>query len=178
MLNILIRLAVMGSMIVLAVNVVRTWVHALRAPRKAIVAPPEDRVAFRAGEMVEHAMKRLTAMEVAVARLEDAEMWAATEGYAAEVRRLTAAVMADPQHYRRAKRHLGQILFASEQAVKHFVRHYGAMRDAGTRARFLGIMGELEAEFARAAGRYAEAGAAELEVEAEVLRDLLKRHRL
>lgn len=178
MLNILVRLAVMGSVIVLALNVVRTWFHALRSPRKAIIAAPEDRIAFRAGEMVEQAVHRVTSMEMAVAQLNDAQVWTALEGFAEAVRRLTAAVMAEPAYYKRAKRHLGQILFAAEQAVRHFARHYSAMQDPSMRQRFLDLASELEAEFDRAAMRYAEAGAADLEVETEVLRDLLKRHRL
>lgn len=176
MVNVILRLAMLGSMALLSWNVLRYWLGALREPKK-IAAPPEDRAALRAREMAGQATRRLTAMQVAVAELNDSEMWEAMRRFSGEVERLVAAMLADPGRHARAKRHLGQLLYAAEPAVKHFARHWRATKDPAVKAHFLEIAGELTAEFGRAADDYAGAGAADLKLEAEVLSDLMKRLR-
>lgn len=173
--NLVIRLALMGGTLLVFWNVTRVWLRALGQPRKTLATSPEDRTGRRAREMAEAATKWLTDMRVEVAALDDAEMWAATEGFAAAVERLIAAMLADPGRYRKARRLLGQVLYAAEQAVRHFARHQRANRDATARRRFLELARELEAAYSRAADDYARAGAAELAIEADVLRELLRR---
>jgi hypothetical protein len=178
MINVFLRLAVFSGMIVLSFGVLRTWWHALRAPRKALSVSPETRAEFQAREMAEAATRWVTAMEVAIAELGDPELWGAMERFSKSIGRLTAAVLADPVRYRRGRRYLGQILVAAEQAVLHFARHYRATGDDDTRERFLELTGELAQEYDRAAKEYAGAGADDLAIETEVLRELLRRHRL
>lgn len=172
------RLALMASAVLVTWNFLRIWIGALTAPKRAPELPPANPSEIAARALAEEATRHVTGIEVAIAGLSDEELWTATETFTAAVNRLRDAMLADPGHYRRAKRHLGQILIAAEQTVKHFARHYAATPDPGTRRRFLDLLGELTEAFDRAATRYAGAGAAELEAEAEALKELLRRDRL
>ena len=171
------RLALMASALLVAWNFARAWLGTLSAPKKTPELPSESPSEIAARVMAEEATRHVTAIEVAIAGLADAELWAATEGFTGAVNRLKAAMLAEPAHYRRAKRHFGQILIAAEQTAKHFARHYAATPDPGTRRRFIALLGELTEAFDRAAGHSASQGAAELEVEAEALKELLRRAR-
>ena len=171
------RLALMASALLVAWNFARAWLGVLSAPKKRPELPPESPAEIAARVMAEEATRHVTAIEVAIAGLADTELWAATERFTGAVSRLKDAMLAEPAHYRRAKRHLGQILIAAEQTAKHFARHYSATPDPGTRRRFLELLGDLGEAFDRAAGHYASAGAAELQAEAEALKELLRRTR-
>ncbi|MGI9388423.1 MAG: hypothetical protein ACR2O1_00065 [Boseongicola sp.] len=128
--------------------------------------------------MAEEATRHVTAIEVAVAGLSDKELWNAIALFTESVGQLKAAMLAEPDYYKRAKRHLGQILIATEQMAKHFARHQAATPDSATRQQFLELVAELTEAFNRAATQYAKSGAAELQVEAETLKELLRRNRL
>lgn len=171
------RLALLASTLMVAWNVARLWIGALGAPKRAAALPERSPGEIAARAMAEEATRHVTAIEVAIAGLADGELWQAVEGFSGAVNRLKAALLAEPTHYRRAKRHLGQILIATEQMAKHFARHYTATPDPGTRRSFLDLMAELTLAYERATRSYAEAGAAALEVEAETLKELLRRHR-
>ena len=171
------RLALLASTLIVAWNFARAWVGMLRGPGKTAELPAESPSEIAARVMAEEATRHTTAIEVAIAGLSDQELWQATEAFTAAVGRLKAAMLADPAHYRRAKRHLGQILIAAEQTAKHFARHYAATPDPGTRRQFLSLAQDLTEAYDRAARSYAEAGAAELEIEAETLKELLRRGR-
>lgn len=176
--SLLFRLALMASTLILAWNFARAWIAVLRAPKRNPELPPETPAEIAARVLAEEATRHVTAIEVAIAGLADHELWEATEHFSEAVGRLKAAMLAEPAHYRRAKRHLGQILIAAEHTAKHFARHYAATPDPGTRRQFLELASELAEAFDRAAVQYAKAGAAELEVEAETLKELLRRNRL
>lgn len=171
------RLALMASAFLVAWNFARAWLGTLGAPKAQPELPPAGHAEIAARVMAEEATRHVTAIEVAIAGLADEELWTATEGFTGAVNRLKDAMLADPDYYKRAKRHLGQILIAAEQTAKHFARHYAATPDPGTRRRFMELLGDLKDAFDRAAGHYASAGAAELELEAETLKELLRRSR-
>ena len=171
------RLALMASAMLVAWNFARVWLGTLSAPKRNPELPPASPSEIAAQVMAEEATRHVTAIEVAIAGLADQELWTATEAFTASVNRLKAAMLAEPAYHRRAKRHLGQILIATEQTAKHFARHYAATPDPGTRRRFLDLLEELTEAFGRAVSHYADAGAAELELEAETLKELLKRSR-
>ena len=171
------RLALLASSIFVAWNFARAWIAVLRAPKKKAALPKDSPQDIAAKVLVQEATRHVVAIEVAIAGLSDAELWGETEKFTDAVKKLSAAVLANPKHYRRAKRHLGQILIGAEQTARHFARHYSATPDPGTRRRFLALLGELSDAFVRAVTAYASAGAAELEVEAETLRELLRRNR-
>lgn len=175
MIPLLVRLAVIGSALVVAANVVLTWFRVLTGPRKAKAIeaelPPSP-----ARDMVEEATTRMNAIQVTVAQLKDPEMWQATAAFAQAVERLNAAVMSDPDRYRTARRYLGQILPAAEEAITKFAALY---RTTGpdVKAPFLELAAELTTAYDQAATDYMETTAAEVLVEAEVLRELLDRAR-
>lgn len=171
------RLALMASALLVAWNFLRVWIGSLSAPKRAPELPPAGPGEIAAQVLAEEATRHITGIEVAIAGLADEELWVATEGLAAAVGRLRDAMLAEPGYYKRAKRHLGQILIAAEQTAKHFARHYAATPDPGTRRRFMDLLAELTEAFDRAAQHYASAGAAELELEAETLKELLRRGR-
>ena len=164
-----------GSALVVAVNVIITWMRALAGPRKpkAIEAeiPPSP-----ARDMVEESTKHLNAILVKVAELKDAEMWHAATRFEEAVGRLNTAVLSDPDRYRSARRYLGQILPAADEAVTKFAALY---RTTGPEVKpsFLELVDELTVGFDQAAKDYMKATEAELLVEADVLRELLDRAR-
>lgn len=176
MLGLLVRLAVLGSAFVVMWNVIGTWVRALAAPKKAPVLPPAAPPS-PARDMVEEATRQLNAIEVDVARLKDPEMWAATRRFVDAVGRLNQAVLSDPDRYRLARRYLGQILPAAEEATSKFAALYQTTGEASAKEPFLELAAELTAAYEQAARDYMEATAAEVLVEAEVLRELLDRAR-
>ncbi|NND20383.1 MAG: hypothetical protein HKN98_17580 [Silicimonas sp.] len=171
------RLALLASSLIVAWNFARIWIGALGAPKKAPELPAPSHADIAARALAEEATRHVTAIEVAIAHLSDQELWDATAGFTAAVNRLEAALLAEPSNYRRAKRHLGQILIATEQMAKHFARHYAATPNPGTRRQFLDLMRALTEAYGRATTSYAEAGATALEVEAETLKELLRRYR-
>lgn len=171
------RLALMASTLIVAWNFARVWIGSLKAPRKAEPLPPLSREEIAARVMAEEAVRHTTAIEVAIAKLSDEELWQATAAFTTSVEKLKEAVLAEPAFYRRAKRHLGQFLIAAEQASKHFARHYAAHPDPGTRRQYMSLAQDLTDAYERATQRYAEAGAQQLEIEAETLKELLNRHR-
>lgn len=172
------RLALMASALIVAWNFARAWIGTLAPPTRRAELPPETPTEIAARVLAQEATRHETAIEVAIAGLSDGELWEATEVFIASVDRLKAAMIAEPAGYKRAKRHLGQILIAAEQTARHFARHYAATPDPGTRRQFLDLLAELTAAFDRAAERYSKVGAAALEVEAETLKELLRRSRL
>lgn len=172
------RLALLASTVIVMWNFARAWVGVLRAPKERPALPAATNSEIAARVMAEEATRHVTAIEVAIAGLSDADLWQATSGFTEAVGRLKAAVLAEPDHYKRAKRHLKQILIAAEQTAKHFARHYAATPDPGTRRQFIALLGDLTEAYDRATSRYAEAGAVELEIEAETLKELLRRNRL
>lgn len=171
----LIRLAVLGSMLLIAFNVFAGWWR-LRGVRKRAQpvrsATPEEE---KAREMAEAATRRATAIRVAAARLGDREMWQAAERVAAAVDALVRAVMAAPERNRQARRYLGQILPAAAEAVQDFAKLYRAGRNPAIRREYLELTGELASAFEAASAQYLGAKTDEVLIEAEVLRDLLER---
>lgn len=172
------RLALLASTIIVMLNFARAWIAVLRGPKRPPEIPAESHAEIAARVMAEEATRHIMAIEVAVAGLADADLWQATEAFSGAVNRLKAAMLAEPDHYRRAKRHLGQILIAAEHTARHFARHYAATPNPGTRRQFMELLEELTLAYDRATEHYASAGAAALELEAETLKELLKRSRL
>ncbi|MGI9395147.1 MAG: hypothetical protein ACR2OY_10920 [Boseongicola sp.] len=172
------RLALMGSALIVMWNFARVWIGALRGTKKNPVLQSQTHAEIAAWVMAEEATRHVTAIEVAIAGLGDEELWQSAELFTEAVGRLKAAMLAEPDYYKRAKRHLGQILIATEQTTKHFARHQAATPDRGTRQQFQDLVAELTDAFDRAAVQYAKSGAAELQVEAETLKELLRRNRL
>jgi hypothetical protein len=172
------RLALLASTIIVMLNFARAWIAVLRGPKRHPEVAAESHAEIAARIMAGEATRHVTAIEVAVAGLADADLWHATEAFSGAVNALKAAMLAEPDHYRRAKRHLGQILIAAEQTTRHFARHYGATPNPGTRRQFMELLEALTEAYGRATEHYASAGATELELEAETLKELLKRNRL
>ncbi len=172
------RLALLASTLVVAWNFARAWIGVLTAPRKAPQISSENHAEIAARVMAEEATRHVTAIELSIAGLADEDLWRATAEFTAAVGRLKFAMLAEPGYYKRAKRHLSQILIGAEQVAKHFARHYSATPDPGTRKQYLALAGELAEAYDRATLQYASAGAADLEIEAETLKELLRRNRL
>ncbi len=173
--SLIFRLAMMGGAMLVMWNVVVTFARALRHPAKTIALPPETRDEAAARDMVERALSRVTAIEIAIASLKDEDLWTATEAMADAVSRLTRAVLGDPPRYRRARRHLGQVLFGAEHVSKKFATIYGGTPDPDAKARFISLLADLERAYDRAAKAYARSGMDDLEIETAVIRELIDR---
>lgn len=169
------RLAMMGGAVLVMWNVAITFARALRHPKRTVTLPPGSRDEAAAREMVERALVRLTSIQVAVAELKDEELWSATEELSEAVNHLTSVVLGDPARYRRARRHLGQILFGADHVTKRFAALYGPTPDVEAKERFIVLLADLEKTYRRAASDYAKAGMEDLVVETEVLRQLVDR---
>ena len=165
----------MGGIVLFMYNLAMEAGRLLRAPRKAVALPPADRIEVAAMDLCEGAMKKATAIEMAIAPLGDGTLWIKAEVFTAAVGKLTEAVMADPARYRRARRHLGQILFGAKQAAKRFARLYAAAPNEEARANFIDLLEQLSVVYQRAAAEYAEKGYADLAIEEEVLRELVRK---
>ena len=176
--SLVVRIALLASSLIVMWNFARAWVGMLRAPKNKPELTPQSHAEIAARVMAEEATRHVTAIEVAIAGLGDQALWQAIEQFTESVGRLKAAMLAEPDYYKRAKRHLGQILIATEQTAKHFARHQKATPEPETRQQFLDLSAELTVAFDRAAAQYAKSGAAELQVEAETLKELLRRSRL
>ena len=176
MVSLLLRLAFIGSTLVVAWNVIVMWVRVLRGPRKPATLPPAYPPS-PARDMAQDALRAINAIQLEVASLKDAEMWQATNKFGNAVERLNMAVLNDPDRYRLAKRYLGQILPAAEEALGKFAALYKTGRKEAAKVPFLELTGELTTAFNQAADDYMKAIEAEVLVEADVLRDLLDRAR-
>ncbi len=165
----------MGGVVLVMWNVTITFARALRHPKQTVALPPESRDEAAAREMVERALVRLTSMRVAVAELKDEELWSAMEKLSEAVNHLTSVVLSDPTRYRRARRHLGQILFGADHVARRFAALYRPSPDAEAKERFIALLTDLEKTYRRAASDYAKAGMEDLVVETEVLRQLVDR---
>jgi len=176
--SLLFRLALLASSLIVMWNFARAWVGVLRRPKNNAELGAQSHAEIAARVMAEEATRHVTAIKVAIAGLNDQALWTAILQFTESVERLKAAMLAEPEYYKRAKRHLGQILIATEQTAKHFARHHAATPDPGNRRQFLDLVEELTKAFDRAAAQYAKSGAADLQVEAETLRELLRRSRL
>ncbi|MDJ0640146.1 MAG: hypothetical protein QNJ20_15045, partial [Paracoccaceae bacterium] len=88
---------------------------------------------------------------------------------------LTEAVLAEPSQYRRARRHLTQVLFGVKEAARHFAKLYAAAPNERARENFISLLDDLTDVYQTAAAQYSEAGYADLEIEEAVLRELVKK---
>ncbi len=171
----LLRLAMMGGAVLFAWNLATEVGRLLRKPKTPEALPPANREEAAARDMCAAALEKTTAIEMAIAPLGDGVLWNRAEGFSFAVNKLTDAVLADPSRYRRARRHLTQILFGAKHAAKHFAKLYAASPNEEARDNFVSLLDDLTAAYQKAAEQYAEAGYADLEIEEDVLRELVEK---
>ena len=90
------RLALMASALLVAWNFLRIWIGALSAPKRSPELPSAAPSEIAARVLAEEATRHVTAIEVAIAALADAELWSAAEAFTGAVNRLKEAMLAEP----------------------------------------------------------------------------------
>lgn len=139
------------------------------------LATMSDRERFAVSTKVDEVRARLELLVRDIDRPENQTATEAAQVLASSVLRLTRAVMLDPERHRMARRHLGPIFDGTEKSAGRFSTLWAISPEAGALAEFETLARQLADEFNRAADRYAHAGAGEFKLEAEVLRELIKR---
>lgn len=175
MVGLVLRLAMLGGAVLVMWNVAETFLRALRAPRQTMALDSECRNAAAARDLAEMATRKIVIIKAEIASTGDSELWTACEAFTDAAERLAAAVVMEPVGYRRARRHLSQILFGAKSATKRYVALQQVAPDEDGRARFIQLYRDLETAFKQAIVDYAESSKAELEIEEAVLRELISR---
>lgn len=129
----------------------------------------------RVARVVDEAEAHLTDMAAAARSLGDREIEARVDRLAACVRDMIRRVEKDPRDLTAARRYLGVYLIGARDAAQKYADLDPRIRDAGARAEFLSLLGDLETSFGQKTQTLLLEDTTALEVEIDVLRDRLRR---
>lgn len=132
----------------------------------------------RVARAVSEAETTLGQMTSAIARLNDRALNDRLRDFAGQVRPLLRAVENDPRHLSAARRYLGLYLNGARDASVKFADLYARTRDVGTRAEYLGLLDDLQANFANRLKSLETTDREQLDIEMDVLRERLEREGL
>jgi hypothetical protein len=132
----------------------------------------------RAAEAIDRAEKTLAEMAAAARRFGDRALEGRVERVGQAAREVFRAVEQDPRDLDRARKFLGVYLTGARDATVRFADLYSRSRDAGARADYEALLGDLEASFAKARADLLENDRGALDVEIEVLRQRLRQEGL
>ncbi|KAJ56458.1 hypothetical protein ACMU_05810 [Actibacterium mucosum KCTC 23349] len=131
----------------------------------------QDRVA----RVVDEAEATLDAMSDAILRAGDRGLMKRVEQFQATVRDMVRTVEEDPRDLTAARKYLGVYLQGARDATVKFADIYARSRDAGARADYEALLGDLEENFALRTRKLLLDNKVDLDVEIEVLRERLQR---
>jgi hypothetical protein len=131
----------------------------------------QDRVA----RVVDEAEAHLTQTAAAIASLNDRRLIARVAGFQRVARRMIATVEADPRDLTGARRYLGVYLMGARDATVKFVEITRRGPDAAARAKYEGLLTDLEQNFAARTEKMLVDDHADMDIEINVLRDRLQR---
>ena len=129
----------------------------------------------RAARAVAEGEKHLAAMQAAIQTAGDRQLTEVVARFADRARALFRRVEDDPRDLTGARRYLGVYLEGARDATQKFARLYAQTRDARLRTEYLGLLADLEANFAARATRMLANDQTDFDIETEVLRDRLRR---
>ena len=95
--------------------------------------------------------------------------------FEALARRMIRELEDDPRDLSGARKYLGVYLLGARDASQKFADLYARTRDAGARASYEALLGDLQGEFATRTTAMLEGGRADMDLEIKVLRDRLRR---
>ena len=132
----------------------------------------------RAARAVAEGEKHLAAMQAAILTAGDRRLTEVVAGFADQARALFRRVEEDPRDLSGARRYLGVYLEGARDATQKFARLYAQTGDDRLRIEYLGLLADLEANFAARATRMLANDQTDFDIETEVLRDRLRREGL
>lgn len=128
----------------------------------------------RVAKAVEEGEAHLAAMKDAILRARDRALERRVDQFAAVARGLFRTVEGDPGDLTAARKYLSVYLMGARDATVKFADHYAQTRDAGARADYEALLGDLETTFAEKSKAFLTNGRSDLDVEIAVLRDRMK----
>ena len=129
----------------------------------------------RVARAVDDAERTLSAMRDAILRANDRTLEARVDAFAATARALFRTVEGDPGDLTAARKFLSVYLSGARDATVKFADFYATSRDATARADYLGLLDDLETNFASRTRTLLTNNRSDLDVEIGVLRERLQR---
>ncbi len=129
----------------------------------------------RVARAVDEAERNLSAMRDAILRANDRQLEARVESFAATARALFRTVEGDPGDLTAARKYLSVYLSGARDATVKFADFYATSRDATARTDYLGLLDDLETNFASRTKSLLTNNRSDLDVEIGVLRERLQR---
>jgi hypothetical protein len=129
----------------------------------------------RVARVVTEAEGYLADMRARVAALRDRALDERVATFEALARRMIRELEDDPRDLSGARKYLGVYLLGARDASQKFADLYARTRDAGARASYEALLGDLQGEFATRTTAMLEGGRADMDLEIKVLRDRLRR---
>lgn len=164
--------ALLYGLAALALHLAAFGIDPLRdKPADGVDPFQRDRVA----RVVHEAEGYLADMRARVAALRDRALEDRVAGFEALARRMIRTVEDDPRDLSGARKYLGVYLLGARDASAKFAEVYARTRDAGARASYEALLGDLQGEFASRTAAMLEGGRADMDLEIKVLRDRLRR---
>ncbi|HBQ35302.1 MAG TPA: hypothetical protein DD729_00425 [Rhodobacteraceae bacterium] len=129
----------------------------------------------RVARVVDEAEKHLEAMSTAMTRIRDREIQQCLAHFLDVVRHMLRTVEEDPRDLNPARKYLGVYLLGARDATLKFVDLYSQTRDQKVREDYVGLLADLEFNFAAKTEKLLLDDRSDLDVEIEVLRERLQR---
>lgn len=129
----------------------------------------------RVARAVDEAERSLTEMRDAILRAGDRALEARVDAFATTARSLFRTVEGDPGDLTAARKFLSVYLSGARDATVKFADFYATSRDASARADYLGLLDDLETNFASRTRSLLVNNRSDLDVEIGVLRERLQR---
>ncbi len=129
----------------------------------------------RVARAVDEAERSLTEMRDAILRAGDRQLEARVDAFATTARSLFRTVEGDPGDLTAARKFLSVYLSGARDATVKFADFYATSRDASARADYLGLLDDLETNFASRTKALLVNNRSDLDVEIGVLRERLQR---
>lgn len=129
----------------------------------------------RVARAVDEAERSLTEMRDAILRAGDRTLEARVDAFASTARALFRTVENDPGDLTAARKYLSVYLAGARDATVKFADFYATTRDAPARADYLGLLDDLETNFASRTRSLLTNNRSDLDVEIGVLRERLQR---
>lgn len=129
----------------------------------------------RVARAVDEAERSLADMRDAILRARDRALESRVDSFAATARALFRTVEGDPGDLTAARKYLSVYLSGARDATVKFADFYATSRDASARADYLGLLDDLETNFASRTRSLLTNNRSDLDVEIGVLRERLQR---
>ena len=137
------------------------------------VSGPLAEEALRANDSVQDAAAILQDIDSCIATIADTEVSASVLALRRSAERLFTILGKDPEGHRALRRLLGVYLDAARDATERFAILHGALADADSKARYLGMLDRLRVQFEDQTRKYLNDGKSKLDVEIDVLQSRL-----